>query len=56
MHPKEAGSGELRESEGAKRKREVMFSMSSNVMRKVCVKFMNIQDANTKVWNVTLAF
>lgn len=40
MHPKEGGSGE---SEGARQRREVMFSMSSDVMRKVCVK-LNIQD------------
>lgn len=40
--------------EGARRRREVMFSMSSDVMRKVCVKFMKIQDINIKVLNVAL--
>ena len=44
MHPKEGGGGELRASEGARRRSEVMFSMSSDVMRKVSVKFMNTQD------------
>lgn len=56
MHPKEGGGGELRASEGARWRREVMFSMSSDVMRKVCVKFMNTQDTDTTVWNATLAF
>lgn len=47
MHPKEGGGGELRESEGARQRGEVMFSMSSDVMRKVCVKSMNIRDTDT---------
>lgn len=47
MHPKEGGGGELRESERARQRGEVMFSMSSGVMRKVCVKSMNIQDTDT---------
>lgn len=45
MHPKEGGGGELRASEGARRRNKVMFSMSSDVMRKVCVKLMSTQDA-----------
>lgn len=56
MHPKEGGGGELRGSEGARRRGEVMFSMSSDVMREVCVKFMNIQDTDIKVLNAALAF
>lgn len=56
MHPKEGGGGKLRGSEGARRRGEVMFSLSSDVMRKVCVKFMNIQDTDFKVLNVTPAF
>ena len=45
MHPEEGGGGELRASEGARRRSKVMFSMSCDVMRKVCVKFMSTQDA-----------
>lgn len=56
MHPKEGGGGELRESEGVRKRGEVMFSMSSDVMRKVYVKFMNIQDTDTEVLNATFAF
>ncbi len=51
MHPKEGGGGELRESEGVRKRREVMLSMSSDVMGKVYVKFMSFQ-----VLSATLAY
>lgn len=45
MHPKEGGGGELREkARGARqREREVMFSMSSDVMRKRFVSSLRTQ-------------